>query len=66
MVLEFNLNYDGRITDMKMDSCDVGEILGLLCQKAVIFPQPYEKWPSEMRAMIGGNKRLVTFTFYYY
>ena len=66
VVLEFNLNYDGRITDMKVDSCDVGEILGLLCQRAVLDPAPYAKWPNEMRAMIGGNKRLVTFTFYYY
>ena len=66
VVLEFNLNYDGRITDMKMDSCDVGVILGRLCEHAVLDPAPYAKWPNEMRAMIGGNKRLVTFTFYYY
>lgn len=66
VVLEFRLNYDGRITEMNVGDNDVGEMLGLICQKAVLDPAPYRAWPSDMRRMIGANHREVTFTFYYY
>jgi hypothetical protein len=65
VVLEFKLNYDGRITDLKMNGNEVGPILGLLCEKAISDPAPFPKWPSDMRRMVGGNFREVTFTFYY-
>jgi hypothetical protein len=65
VVLQFRLNYDGRITDMEMTDNNVGELLSLICQKAVLDPAPYQKWPSDMRRMIGENYREVTFTFYY-
>jgi hypothetical protein len=65
VVLQFRLNYDGRITDMEMTDNDVGELLALICQKAVLDPAPYAKWPSDMRRMVGENFREVTFTFYY-
>ena len=57
--------YDGRITDMKMSDNDVGDLLGLLCERAVLDPAPYAPWPSDMRRLIGHNYREVTFTFYY-
>lgn len=65
VVLEFRLNYDGRITDMKAGDNDVGEMLGLICQRAVLDPAPYRPWPSDMRRLVGANYREVTFTFYY-
>jgi len=65
VVLEFRLMYDGRITDMKMGDNDVGDLLGLLCERAVLDPAPYAAWPSDMRRLIGKNYREVTFTFYY-
>ena len=65
VVLEFRLMYDGRITDMKVDGNDVGELLGLLCQRAILDPAPFDPWPGDMRRMIGQNYRDVTFTFYY-
>jgi len=65
VVLEFRLMYDGRITDMKMSDNDVGELLGLLCERAVLDPAPYAPWPSDMRRLVGHNYREVTFTFYY-
>jgi hypothetical protein len=65
VMLEFKLNADGRITDMKALNNEVGEILGLICQRAVMDPAPYAKWPSDMRRMIGASFREVTFTFYY-
>jgi hypothetical protein len=65
VVLEFRLTYDGRITDLKVSDNEVGEILSLLCQRAILDPAPYARWPDDMRRMIGGNYREVTFTFFY-
>lgn len=65
VVLEFRLTYDGRITDLKVSDNEVGEILSLLCQRAILDPAPYQRWPDDMRRMIGANYREVTFTFYY-
>jgi len=63
--LEFNLNYDGRITEMKVLETTVTETLTLLCQKAVMDPAPFDRWPREMRLMIGDDSRKITFTFFY-
>jgi len=63
--LEFNLNYDGRITEMKVLETTVTETLTLLCQKGVLDPAPFDRWPREMRLMVGEDKRRITFTFYY-
>lgn len=65
VVLEFHLNQDGKITEMKTASSDVDEILSLFCQRAVLDPSPYAAWPSEMKREIGASFREVRFTFYY-
>ncbi len=65
VVLEFDLNYDGRVTDMKIVQNTAGEMLGLICEKAVLDPAPFAPWPSDMRRMMG-DTRNVRFTFYYY
>ncbi len=65
VILQFRLNYDGRITDMQIRYGDVGDMLSLLCQKAVQDPAPYDKWSTEMRRTIEGDFRTITFTFYY-
>jgi len=65
VVLEFHLNYDGRIADMKVAENTVTELLCLLCQKAILDPAPYEKWPSDLRRMVGADYREVRFTFFY-
>ena len=65
VVVQFNLNYDGRITEMKLVESTVTETLALLCQKAVLDPSPFDKWPREMRLMIGEDSRRITFTFFY-
>ena len=64
VTVEFRLNYDGRVTDMTMVDNNVGEVLGLLCQKAVLDPAPFAAWPSDMRRMLG-DSRQIRFTFYY-
>jgi hypothetical protein len=63
--LQFRLTYDGRITDMRVNEETVGDLLTLLCQRAVLDPAPYARWPADMRRMIGQDYREVTITFYY-
>jgi hypothetical protein len=65
VVVQFHLNYSGQITDMKVLDNSVGEMLGLLCQKAVLDPAPYDKWPREMRLMVDKDYREIQFTFFY-
>jgi hypothetical protein len=65
VVLEFRLTYDGRITDMRVNENEVGEMLSLLCQRAILDPAPFPRWPSDMWRMVGKNYREVLFTFYY-
>jgi hypothetical protein len=65
VVLYFHLLSDGRITNMKVSENNVGELLCQLCQRGVLDPAPYAKWPTDMRRLIGDNYREVTFTFYY-
>ncbi len=62
--LQFVLHYDGRITDMKVANKTVGEVLALLCEKAVLDPAPFPAWPSDMRRMLGETRNIL-FTFYY-
>lgn len=65
VVLDFRLTPDGRITDMKVAQSDVGEIYTTICELAITKPAPYEKWPNDVRKLVGGNFRDVRFTFYY-
>lgn len=65
VVLQFALNSDGRITDMKVQESSVDLDLSLLCEMAVIDPAPYAPWPSDLRRLVGGTQRKVQFTFYY-
>ncbi len=66
VMLQFHLNYDGSIAEMKVLENTVGDVLGYVCQKAVTDPAPFAPWPADMRRMIGENYREITFTFYYY
>ena len=65
VVLRFRLHYDGRVSDVDMAENTAGEVLGLLCQKAVQDPAPFAAWPSDMRRTLG-DIRNIQFTFYYY
>jgi outer membrane biosynthesis protein TonB len=62
--LQFVLHPDGRVTGMTVAENSAGEVLGYLCEKAILDPAPFLAWPAEMRRMIGEN-RPVQFTFYY-
>jgi hypothetical protein len=65
VVLQFALNSDGRITDMKVQEATVGLDLSLICEMAVLDPAPYAPWPSDLRRLVGSNQRKVQFTFFY-
>lgn len=64
VVLQFRLNSDGSIADMKVLENTVGDVLGGVCEKAVFDPSPYAKWTTDMRLALG-NSRLILFTFHY-
>jgi len=63
-VLEFRLNYDGRVTHEVVENT-VDEILCLLCQKSILDTAPFARWPSDMRRMANADYREVRFTFFY-
>jgi outer membrane biosynthesis protein TonB len=65
VTLRFHLNYDGSISEMRFAENTVGDLLGYVCQKAVLDSEPFERFPSDMRAKLG-NFADVQFTFYYY
>jgi hypothetical protein len=65
VVLEFRMMSDGRVTNMRVAENDAGDLLAIVCQKAVLDPVPYAPWPADMKRKIGVNFREVRFTFYY-
>ncbi|MGH7950943.1 MAG: hypothetical protein ACREFE_03345 [Limisphaerales bacterium] len=66
VTLQFHLNYDGSISDVKVLENTVGDLLGYVCRDAITEPAPFAPWPEDMRRMVGKNYREITFTFYYY
>lgn len=65
VVVSFRLTAEGRITDMRVEESNVGEIYTTLCQLAITKPAPYEKWPADVRRLVGNDYRDIRFTFYY-
>jgi hypothetical protein len=67
VVLEFRLYYDGAVplAYLKVVENTVDELLCLFCKKAILDPAPYNKWPSDLRRLVGADYREVRFTFYY-
>ena len=66
VTLRFRLNYDGSVSDMEVLNNEVGDLLGYVCQQAIIVPSPFAKWPSDMRRETGDKPRQMTVTFIYY
>ena len=65
VALAFRMHYDGRISRLETDENTVGDVLSVLCQKSILDPAPFPKWPAEMRQIVGTDYRDVKFTFYY-
>ena len=66
VTVDFHLNPDGSVTELKISGNSVGDLLGYVCQEAIQQAAPFAQWPSDMRRMVGANFREITFTFYYY
>ena len=66
VIVRFKLKFDGTVEEMRTLENTVGEMLSYVCQESVEQAAPFEKWPTDMRRMIGANYREITFTFYYY
>ena len=65
VVLVFRLHYNGRITDMNVVETTAGELLSLVCQRAIEDNSPYRAWPSELRRVQKFDYRDIKFTFFY-
>jgi hypothetical protein len=65
VVLEFKLHQNGQLTDMKVVGSTVDEVLCLICQKSVLDPCPFARWPNEMQQGIGAEHCTLTLTFKY-
>jgi hypothetical protein len=63
--LTFRLYYDGRVTDLKVESNTVSDLLSLVCEKAVTDPAPFNRWPAELRRLVGRDFRDIKITFWY-
>ena len=65
VVIEFRLHFDGRVTDVRVNDADVGDLYALFCQKAIQDPAPFPRWPSDMRRQMQADHRDVRFSFHY-
>ena len=65
VVLEFQLNQDGRVTELKVKENQADAILAFMGERAVRDPSPFARWPDDMRRAIAKNFRDVTITFDY-
>jgi hypothetical protein len=66
VVLRFQLHADGTVSDMKELENTVTGSLGLLCEKSILDPAPFEPWPTNMLSVIQTNSRSLTYTFFYH
>lgn len=65
VTLYFELYDDGTIRNLQRLDNTAGEILALYCEKAVTDAAPFEPLTEELRRLVGGTPREVSFTFYY-
>jgi len=66
VLIVFELNYKGDISEVRIISNSTdSEILGTICRMAIIESSGAGEWPREMRLMMGGDTRQITFSFNY-
>lgn len=69
VVVQFDLNYKGEVTDIQVVENTVSDMLALMCEKAIRDPASgggFGEWSREMRLAVGADSRRITFTFNYY
>jgi len=62
--LQFQLHYDGQISDLNVVENTAGPLPSFICERAVDKPKPYRKFTSDMRHLVG-DVRHIQFTFFY-
>ena len=65
VVVDFRLNYDGQVTDVRVRPTRLLGYAVEICKQAIRDCAPFDPWPAEMRRLIGETSREVTFTFNY-
>jgi outer membrane biosynthesis protein TonB len=65
VVIQFTLNYDGRVSDVEIIDTTVGETLAYVCRLSITDPSPFPKFSMDMRRQFG-DTRTVRFTFNYF
>ncbi len=56
VVLEFTLLPDGTVQELAVLENTEGIVLASLCEKAVLDPAPYSRWPLRMATMFQGSR----------
>lgn len=65
VVVQFNLHFDGRITDCQITESTVPPGLADKCLNAISTVAPFPRFSNEMRREVGSDTRQIQFTFYY-
>jgi TonB family protein len=65
VVVQFNLNRDGTISDIKTVMNNLGPMYGKACEQAIESVN-LPPWPPEVVNVVKEASRKITFTFYYY
>lgn len=65
VTVRFELWEDGRVANLERKTNTAGELLALICEKAITDSAPFEPLPESLRVLLAGEPREVNFTFYY-
>ena len=65
VVVQFHINSNGTVSDVKIIDNNVGEVLGYDCEEAIYKAAPFKPWSSDVKTMTGKDYREITFTFNY-
>ncbi len=65
VTIEFQLNYQGQISGLKVVQTEVGDVAAYLCQRAIQECGPFPAWPPNLRSASKQLNRTIRFTFTY-
>ena len=63
IVMDFELKFDGTVTDVRIKSDEVGRASAILCERAIVDPSPYPRWPRDLFRKYGKNSHRISLTF---
>ncbi len=65
IVIQFTLNSDGTITDLKVNKYTSSDTAVIICSDAINSQSPFLKWTNDMISKFG-NKKLMVIKFIYF